>query len=247
MKRHPPACCSLWPLSLLIFAGLAAPAEGQLVLKLSVLDAPVVGSSRAESKSAALTSKTIRLGEPISVRLELVNTGAQPVDIRPSLNPAAGFVSLELSSGDAAFERFTVTRWETADIMVRTRPLAPGAKLVHETFLFGKMDPAFREKYLFDKEGSYKLRAIFGSHDPAVRVESKPVLIKVGAPVPSWEDLKNAGIVELMEGKLRTHRDEAAAMAKVQSVVAQEPQHPLKSWAGEKAKSLSPATKALAP
>lgn len=247
MNQLSPAHPCPWRLVLLLLAAVIAPARGQLVLKLSVLDAPVLASSRIESKARALNAKTIRLGEPLSVRVELVNTGAQPVDVRSSLDPAAGFLSLQLGPTAASAQRFTATRWEIKDMMVRTRPLAAGAKLVHETFLFGKMDSTFRETYLLENEGTYLLRAVFDSQDPAVHVESNTVLVKVGPSVPGWEELKKARIVDLMEGRLGTHREMAEAMTKMESIVSRQAQHPLKEWTAEKHKSLPSAAKALLP
>ena len=237
MKRISSRVYAVWGITLATLAVSLAHAHGQLALKLSVLDAALTASSRTESKARGSPSKTIQSGEPLSVRLELTNPGAQPVDIRSSLDPAAGFVHLQVSFETGPPERFTVTRWETKDILVKTRPLPAGAKLVHETFLYGKMNSTFRENYLFEKEGTYKLQAFFGSQDPPVSVESNPVLIQVGPPVPNWNELKQAGIVDLIEGKFRSHREESNAAVRIEAILKDQPRHPMKAWVEEKTKT----------
>src|SRR5688572_20191286 len=94
-------------------AGTSFAGPGDLVLKLSVLDSPVLASARSPSSARASESKQVRLGEPVSIRLELGNPGADPVTILRSLDPSAGIVSILIQPEDAPARRFTTARWET--------------------------------------------------------------------------------------------------------------------------------------
>jgi hypothetical protein len=182
-----------------------SPSGGQaLELKLSLINTPVAGYRAAPSADSSSFTKSIALGEPVYVRLELANNAAQGIELLPSVDPADGFVRFFLVSGDTLDGNFTTLRWETRDSYLRPRELAPGERLVHETFLFGKFPSLSNTaalEYIFPGAGTYQLYAQYACPNPPVEVVSNRVTVVVGPPVAQWDKLQEAGIVNRLEGR----------------------------------------------
>jgi hypothetical protein len=177
----------------------------------------------------------VALGSPLSVRVELTNTGMQPVEIMPSLDPAAGFLLFHLVTPDGTSNRFTVIRWETKDMLIKPRSLAPGAQLTFETFLYGKLEEQrLQQNYLFAAPGKYELFAEYVVEQLGIRIRSGLVPVSVGSPVAGWDRLKQEGIVELMEGRIRSRQAVSNRVARVESIIASQPAHPLRPWVESK-------------
>lgn len=190
-----------------------------LSLKLQILDSPI-----SEDRTEGLTAKgteeaTISLGEPLFIRIELANNGTNSVEILHSLDPAAGVVNLFMENPSKKTYRVTVQRWETQDIDLEPRLFLPAAQLAFETFLFGQMQADWRHEYIFPEKGKYHLVASYNSGTNGVSLNSNPVTISVGDPIPSWEELKTAGIVEYIEGLSISDQQAASRCALIAAIL----------------------------
>lgn len=222
---------------------LAFSAPAQLMLKLSVLDVPVTQPANRESSSAGVASANVALGTPIALRIELINQGTNAVTLLPSVDPAASLVSLFMGTpAGGTPSRFTTTRWETRDYLIKPRSLAPGAKLVHETFLFGRLDigrdnDARNLGYMFSSPGKYTLYATYNCPNPDVSLLSNTVFFEVGPPIEHWSSLQSAGIVPLIEGRLPTAVEVANKTDAILKLLESDPTNSCRAWLEQKARN----------
>lgn len=213
----------------------AMPAQSELALKLSFLDEPITRPSNRQSTARPADLSVIPYASPLSLRIELINQGADSVELFPSVDPAAGFVTLYLTVGTNPPQRFTTVRWENKDYNIRPRKLGPGEKLVHETFLFGRLNSGGEVEYMFPESGKYQLLAEHGSG-----THSNPLRFEVSSPPPEWPQLKEAGIVDLIEGRLRSHDELARKTGDILRILEKNPDQPARLWIERKARNESP-------
>lgn len=230
-------CIWVYAATLVVFSFSTSVGQA-LELKLSVIDTPVAAYRAAASADSGSFTKSIALGEPVYVRLELVNDAAQPVELLPSVDPADGFVRFFLVSGDTLDADFTTLRWETRDSYLRSRELPPGERLVHETFLFGKFPSLSNTaalEYIFPGTGTYQLYARYACPTPPVEVASNRITIVVGAPVAQWDKLQEAGIVNRLEGRRLPPAFELQQTETLREIIRSTPASPFKPWFEERA------------
>lgn len=217
----------------------AQTASAQLTLKLSLLDQQVTEERSTYSAATGLKKVSIQKGEPVSIRLELFNSGNAPVRLLPSLNLSVA-TSLYLVEPSGKVEPLAAERWAKRDVFVKARSFAPKERIVYETFLFGRLLENLGLEYLFPETGSYKLYAKYvidaqdGSLDPALKVESNRVEVTVGPPLPGWNELKAAGIVDEIEGRSRSEQEHAARLARLRAILAGLSQNPYAPWLTKK-------------
>jgi hypothetical protein len=220
---------------LCLLAVWARPAQAQLKLKLSLLDQQLAGEQSAASASAGREAMSVQLGEPISIRLELTNTGNAPVELLPVLDPSLA-TTLFLVGPGGEVEPFTSLQWAIRDLYVKARQFAPNERLVYETFLFGRLLDNLELAYLFPEPGQYELYARYavyaqdGSREPTMRLTSNRVRVTVGPALPGWAELKEAGVVDEVEGRSRSEQERVARMARLRELVAGLPPGPQSFW-----------------
>lgn len=170
-------------------------------------------------------SINLGMGEPLRLRIQLTNQGKNAARLIPNLDPAAGRVFLQLIKPDGTSETLSTGRWQVRDLYLKEEELAPGKTLACDTFLYGKMMRGMNKHvYLFPEPGNYGLSAKFigAANQPAL---TSPVAqIVVGAPVPKWEELQAAGIVEAIDGRSGSDTEQ------LRQIIKGIRNHPLQSW-----------------
>jgi hypothetical protein len=216
-------------------ACFAGPASAELQLRLSLLPSPVVTPQAKASPTPGRPSLSVALGTPISVRLELINAGTSPIEILPTIDLRDALVRLYVVDPSGTAAPLTAVRWEVRDRLVTARALAPGERLVHETFLFGRLrggnmrhGPA--HDYLFAAEGRYELYARYECPRPPVAVESNHVSVTVGPPVPHWQELEASGITEAMEGRSPRSAEQRDRHERLEELLRRLPTNPYAPW-----------------
>jgi len=212
----------------LCFWALSPSASAQLRLKLSLLETPSAVSRARASGIAGRERATLRLGDPVPIRIELLNEGDAPVQISASLNPAAGFTTLMLIAPGGRREQIMAPTWQTKDVLAKQRSLKPGESLAYETTLFGNQLRDRSLKYLFDTNGTHQLVVSYGGGPK--EVISNPVNIEVGLPISGWEEFKAAGIVDHLEGQSRSNKEHQERGKALESLSKKYPQQPFAPW-----------------
>ena len=201
-----------------------------LSLKLQILKSPISEERTKASEATGVVETTISMGEPLFVRMELINIGTNEVTLMQTLDPAAGVVNLLLENPAKKTYRVTVQRWETKDIVLEPKPFLPGERLVFETFLIGQMQANWRHEYIFPEKGRYQLVAFYNSGTNGVSLQSNPVTIFVGDPIPSWEELKMAGIVDHIEGLSTSDQQVTSRSVRIANILSKALTNPYDAW-----------------
>jgi hypothetical protein len=156
--------------------------------------------------------------------------------IFPSLDPAVGCVSFYLQQQPQHAQRVTAARWESRDVFLKAKPFPPGSRLVYETFLFGRMTTNSMHEYLFPQRGEYRLFVRYANCPEGVNIESDPVTIVVGPPVQHWDELKEAGIVDYIEGRSHSDQQLKTRAARIRDVLGKLPTNPYMPWLAKEAR-----------
>ncbi|MCX6827486.1 MAG: nuclear transport factor 2 family protein, partial [candidate division Zixibacteria bacterium] len=130
--------------------------------------------------------------------------------------------------------RVTTRRWSMMDVYVPLKVLLPGARVVHETYLFGTLHDTASAKgqlqYLFPSSGKYTVFARYVCADPILEIESNRITANVGSPVARWNDLEKAGIVYYIEGCSRSNEENEMRRAELVALLAQVSANPYNPW-----------------
>lgn len=176
----------------------------------------------------------IKMGEPVRLLIQLTNQGKHAVRVISRLHPATGSTALVLINPDGSHKYLAIGRWEKMDMYAPDMDLAPNKTLFFETFLYGNM--AQREKgiykyfYLFPEQGNYGLYATFINPPPNhLALTSGVVRIAVGSPIPKWEELQEAGIVDAIEGRSSSDKEAIARQEQLWQILPIS-DHPLLPW-----------------
>ena len=212
----------------------ALHAAGDLTLRISLLSTPVLTSRSTAAPDSGLSEMSIPLGSPLYLRLELVNETDQPITVMPSVNPAFGLVRLFLVGPGGKTTKFTTVRWEVGDRFLAPEALQPGARVTHETYLYGRVPDSATGglEYLFPTPGTYQLFARYTCPNPQVNVESNRVTVRVGAPIPRWEELKKAGIIPHVEGISGSEEESLKRREVLKGLLGPAPNKALTPWFG---------------
>ena len=207
-------------------------AAGGLALRVSLLNTPVLVDRTAVSTDTGLTQMSVALGSPLYLRIELINESSQPIVVMPSVHPATGLVRLYIVGPDGKPTMFTTQRWEVGDRFLAPQALPPGKRVTHETFLYGKLadSTAGGIDYLFPASGTYQLFARYNWPDASMTVESNHVTVRVGAPIPRWAELKQAGIVPCFEGISGSEEESSKRREQLKGLMGAAPNKALAPW-----------------
>lgn len=222
-----------WWAAIVLIALLAMPAAENahaLKLELTILSTPVTSFRAGRSADSGSVESAIALGAPLYIRLELTNNEAQPVSLLPSVDPASSLVGVFLIGPNGPAHQLRTRRWEIRDLNLKVKSLAPGKSIVHETFLYGVFSDEKERtnlEYLFPSAGSYQLFARYSCPQTTQAVESNRVTVRVGAPIPQWDELLKAGIVDQLEGRSRSQAEGRRRLDSLSAIVAQTPASPL--------------------
>jgi len=214
---------------------LHASASAQVRLELSLLDEPVVEDRHAASAAEPSRALNIRLGQPLPLRIELIN-GDQPTRVIPTVDPTDGLTTLSVSGPDDLHFVYTRGRWETKCRAVKPKTLKPGERVVFETALFGRMKEDNAHEYLFAAPGDYEIQAVYEWREPKLKLVSNVVAVSVGPPVDGWDDLVKSGVLTLVEGQESSVAERAAVRERVRAIVTASRAHPLAPWVADRPK-----------
>lgn len=203
-----------------ISAPPAKRGRADLRLSLTLLPEPslaVGGASAPEGQDAA----SIRIGDPVSIRIRLWNAGDADSEPTVRLSPLIAPLSVIVQRPDGSTVH---APWEWRSSGVRRaiwaspEPLRPSEEDVFETFLYETRidDPETwrpTTEYLFEKAGRYEVHVEYWAGDPAEHwkfrrgeradpppvLRSTPVVLDVTEPpIPGWEELKDAQILHFI-------------------------------------------------
>ncbi|MBI5866977.1 MAG: nuclear transport factor 2 family protein [candidate division Zixibacteria bacterium] len=213
-----------------LMASVSAVTTNAQKLELSILSTPITSFRTDRSADSGMVETSIALGAPLYIRLELTNNTAQPIELPQSVDPAGKLVGVFVVGPAGSTRPLHTRRWEVRDLDLKAKPLAPGKSIVHETFLYGVFaDEKARTEleYLFPAPGSYQLFARYSSPEPTLTVESNRVTVRVGEPVPHWQALLSAGIVDQLEGRSRSQEESRRRRDSLSAIIAQSDGNPL--------------------
>jgi hypothetical protein len=208
-------------------------ANAQLVLKLTLLEGPIISPQSRRSAEPDQYDKSISIGEPVFIRIEMYDESLSMTELIPSLDPAVGAVSMQVTDPSGDSSSIICRRWEIADIYIQKRSLEPNEHLFFETYLYGHMKKVaddYSHEYLFPFSGIYTMTTQYSMADPQIEVTSNPVSITVGSPLPEWSSLQGAGVVDFMEGRSHTNKVRAEQVLRIGQLSEKIPGHPFKPW-----------------
>ncbi|WP_447978401.1 hypothetical protein [Candidatus Nitrospira bockiana] len=144
------------------------------VLGLALLPALSAGQEPSGALKLVLTTDKpqVLLGEPVYVTVQLLNTGASPVEVFQNLDPEVGALQVDVTGPQGAFG---YVPYAIADSEIRLEPLAPRAEVsaVVPIFYGGR-------GWTFTQPGDYTIQAVYTN--PVRRsmpVRSNPLSITV--------------------------------------------------------------------
>jgi hypothetical protein len=211
-SRHLPIAVILAGLSLLAVESTAQ----QLHLEAHLLAEPrAVVSTVDISQAQELATIDLVRGDPVSLRIELSNTGTADSVSTGSLGKILSPIKVRVKRPDGTI---VVADHDARNIATRAwrnpSPVAPGEVQVLDTFLFEYTvkDEAghYTPRYLFDSPGQYEVTVTYDIGDPSARLQFEEGLIPEAPPtlvsdpliidvlqdqVANWQHLQDAGIL----------------------------------------------------
>ncbi|MBI4384231.1 MAG: hypothetical protein HY579_09390 [Nitrospinae bacterium] len=174
MRRTFPPCLAL--IAGIVWAGvLGTPlqglAQGFATLKLE----------------AAPEKDTLVPGEPLTLKLRLINPTQSPVMAHRSIDPGYGTIEVYLAAPGSGFKRYLGPGWGKHENRPQKASIAPGDAVYKEiTLLFHNVLPG-REDVLpsvlpLDKPGPYRVRVDFYNIGFDEKISSPDVLVRVVEP-----------------------------------------------------------------
>lgn len=228
---------------LLVALGVTSKASA-LDLEMSLLETPVAVDRSKRSDTPGTEELAIRLGEPISFRLVLANDTQSAVELIPTIHPGFQLVRLYRVDPDGTETLVTTVRWEVMEVYVPAEPFAPGASVVHEDFLFARLEAPGESPgsvYAFPEPGAYQLYARYQYPPGGIDVQSDPVIVRVGQPLVGWDDLLEAGIIDFMEGRSRSAEEVQERRARIETLLEERGHEMFDAWIVDPVEPIDPA------